>query len=111
MSFEAGPFEWWTDDDGHLWVRHQCITDQKQTATRLPAPWRVEGDGVVPSLHCTRCEAHLFVGAAERVESLWNWMIDVREVCGPCDGKDAPVPDCEYCHGTGRQDLTPHPAA
>lgn len=32
----------------------------------------------------------------------WNLAIPVEELCGSCDGKDAPVADCEECHGTGR---------
>lgn len=94
-------FEWWLDDD-RLWMRHRCVTDGRQLVQRLPPPWHMEGDAPSPSLDCKLCGAHRFVTAADRVAALWNWMIPVDELCGSCDGKDAPDPDCEWCSGTGR---------
>ena len=94
---------WWIDDRGNPWVKHECrFGDWELTAWRLPPPWRVEGEGIVPSLNCTRCGAHQFIGPAERWPfRLWNWEIGEDDVCPACDGQEEPGPGCEWCHGTG----------
>lgn len=103
VPFETGPFEWWINDQGQLWMRHQCTTDAglEHDVCRLPPPWRVVDDAVTPSLSCARCGAHVTVGPAEHVVPAWNWLIPVRDLCGSCDGRDAPDPTCEWCNGTG----------
>lgn len=92
-------YEWWTDDRGNPWVRHQCVDEQ--IAWRLPPPWRLDGDRITPSLDCQRCGLHTFIGPDEHVARLWNWELPVAILCGSCDGKPEPNPECEWCGGTG----------
>ena len=87
---------WWLDDRGNPWVKHECrFGDWELMAWRLPPPWRVEGEGIVPSLNCSRCGAHQFIGPVERWPfRLWNWEIGEDDVCpaaGELYGWGAPV--------------------
>ena len=96
-------FTWWIDANGNPWVKHHCQRDNwTLEAWRLPPPWRLDGEGITPSLNCTRCGAHQFIGPTERApHRLWNWELPIDDLCTVCDGKPEPDPECEWCHGTG----------
>ncbi|HKZ20331.1 MAG TPA: hypothetical protein VJQ57_09490 [Acidimicrobiia bacterium] len=70
MTVNQFYFRWWTDDDDHPWVRHECL-DGKVDEWRCPPPWKVvehpSGDRLDPSFHCVRCGRHTFLYASERI--------------------------------------------
>lgn len=98
-------FQWWVDLDGKPHVDHHCTKGMGG----WPVPPRWGPDGYETLFHCRLCGADLFLSAADRVDTPWNWLIDVSILCGSCDGKPAPNPRCEYCGGTGvDRELCPH---
>lgn len=69
MSTDHLNYEWWTDDEGLLWVRHFC--GDRVEVWHPPHPqWRITGQGdVTPSFDCARCGSHSILRVADHVEA------------------------------------------
>jgi len=74
MSADFLWFDWAFDPDGHPWVRHECNRAYRQPILehvetwRLPPPWHLNDEGnIAPSLHCQRCDRHVFLYECDRL--------------------------------------------
>lgn len=67
MSVDHLYFAWWVEEDGWLWVRHDCNGVMDDWHPPEPT-WQVVGDRPAPSFNCDNCGRHTILAEADRID-------------------------------------------
>jgi hypothetical protein len=73
MSVDWLYFRWWPDSQGRAWIHHDCGGIERIEPLETSV-WRItEAGGVEPSVNCTECGKHVFLGPADRGTPPPSW--------------------------------------